>query len=158
MVLSDDISRCSAVFAQVEGTLREKSLAKARSIFGSLQKWATGPCSEGCFSGAGLMMKLTRPGLGTGTLIHPLRRAVWLLCRSHTNCRKVRAERDCRSDFAYQTAATCFLICTSIIDTSPEQACSANLTLDLLVLNQSFAIFCKTPMKSDLGREQKSGV
>lgn len=102
------------------GTLREKSLTKATSILGSLQKWATGPCGERGFSGAGLMMTLTRFGLGTDTLVHPLRRAMRLLCCSDTQgASGLQVWLHLRNSRHLFYFIFFYLICTSIIDASP---------------------------------------
>lgn len=100
------------------GTLRKKSLAKARSILGSLWKWATGPCGESCFSGAGSVMTLTPPGLGTDTLARPFWRRVLGLYSSHTHCCKGPSR-----ETAGLTWLALYPVYRSFIDTSLEQAC-----------------------------------
>lgn len=82
---------CSAVKSSNRWRDNDKNV-KQRNILGSSLKWATGPCSEWCFSGAGLVMTLTWPGLGTDTRVHPLRRRVRRLS-SDTHCNKQHGER-----------------------------------------------------------------
>lgn len=91
------------------------------------------------FSGAGWVMTLTQPGLGTDTLVHPLRRGVQkLLLLGYT------LQRGPSRQTAGLTLLCFFLIYTSITDISLEQACkytSAQLTPDLLVLKAVIHLF-----------------
>lgn len=90
------------------------------------------------FSGAGWVMTLTQPGLGTDTLVHPLRRRVQKLLLGYTLQRG-----PCRETAGLTILCFC-LIYTSITDISLEQACkytSAQLTPDLLVLKGVIHLF-----------------
>lgn len=82
IMLPDEEQCYRACPAAVQPLYRQRDMEReklSKAFWAPCKKWATGPTGECILSGAGLMMMLTRPVLGTDSLVLLLKRALHLL-------------------------------------------------------------------------------